>query len=705
MLKRDKKLIFFLFTFPLIVLLTIEFINFNSILLLKDWIYNKYYIFIAEYVFLFLFFNSLLLFNKFIYFIIGFSSTCIMLLLSMINKVKYEFRGEPLYPWDYLLLKEATTIVGNVISNKNIIVIILLIIIIFLIYYVIYKKYQNFEKKLLKKISIVSTVSLLIYITFIVNVAEGNEERLLLTTYNSTGFIYGLYYNYQSSLSMKINKEYNENKIKNILEDLNEDSSEIENTTKPNVVVIMSEAFWDTSKLKEIKLNKDPLEYFHQLQTQTTSGELIVPVYGGGTANTEFEVLTGLSTKYLPPGSAPYTSHITGPLESLASTFKQNGYQSIAAHSYVNWYYNRSFIYKNLGFDKYISMEFLGDGQQIGPWLDDHDLFATIVEELNKTELPTFIFAVTMLNHGGYAEDRFDKYTFEVNGNLSSESESILRTYVETQSTVDKSLKFLIEELEKIEKPTILVYFGDHLPMLGEDYLVYRETNYFLEQDDNYYEYLDMYSVPMIIWKNHEEYKKEDIFISSNFLGNFILKESGIDGNNVFKHNEKMLNEGINIIPDRRFYKDVDLNSNTRLDILKDSQLLQYDVLLGKSYSSDKKSVISPNYLLGQGQIKVLGTTPPEINKGELFNDYLGESIIGIYGENFAPINPYFISGTHIYINGERQDTGFANKNYISCIVPKKYYQSSGEIEIQVKVVDTKGNIISESNIVKVPIK
>src|SRR5690606_4840175 len=146
-----------------------------------------------------------------------------------------------------------------------------------------------------------------------------------------------------------------------------------------------------------------------------------------------------------------------------------------------------------------------------------------ILSEIEKSNTPDFIFAVTMQNHGPYFADNNDK-TITVQGNLSSEAKEILEIYANILKDVDQSLKELIEGIDKLNEPTNVVFFGDHLPGLGQNYQVYREANFF-DNEYSYEGYLKTHSVPFVIWDNFSN-QKEEFTITPNFLGQYVLELS-----------------------------------------------------------------------------------------------------------------------------------------------------------------------------------
>ena len=142
-------------------------------------------------------------------------------------------------------------------------------------------------------------------------------------------------------------------------------TAKLANGKKPNVIFVMSEAFWDPTLLTNVTFSEDPVPTIHRLQKESSTGYLLSPQFGGGTSNVEFEVLTGNSMSFLPGGSIPYQQYISKPIPSLASYFADQGYKSMGIHSYEGWFWDRNKVYKELGFESFKSSEhFVNPGNE-----------------------------------------------------------------------------------------------------------------------------------------------------------------------------------------------------------------------------------------------------------------------------------------------------------------------------------------------------
>ncbi len=284
-----------------------------------------------------------------------------------------------------------------------------------------------------------------------------------------------------------------------------------------------------------------------------------------------------------------------------------------------------------------------------------------------------------MQAHGPYSTEQNPNNSIKISGNLSPESKAILENYTQIISDVDQSLKLLITELEKSGESSIVVFFGDHLPMLGTSLDVYKEANFFHDEID-YQDYLSMYSVPIVVWDNFSRGKKE-LRLSSNFLSSYILELAKKTGSSTtdFLYNLRQ-NDSSVVISEKHLNKE-----NISQTALGHYQLLQYDILFGDEYAyflkPDRKPLFNADYVLGDERALIVSATPPNT------------SVIEIQGENF-------LQDHKVFINGQLVQTDFENPTYMTASLPKSL-NKPGALDIQLKLTDSMGKIISESNTFK----
>lgn len=240
---------------------------------------------------------------------------------------------------------------------------------------------------------------------------------------------------------------------------------------KPTVIGIMNETFADMSIYDEIYAAgyEGPYRY-NSLPGAFERGPLMVSVFGGGTANSEFEFLTGNSTAFIGTGKYPYQLYDMSSSDSLVKQFEGLGYTSLALHPQdpVNW--KRSSVYEQLGFDEFLSISSFEGAPWYHSGVTDAATYEQILQRLAQSDAPQFIFDVTMQNHGGYAEGSVpaeDVVQLEVAG-ASPEAMQSLGTYLACIERADMDLAWFIEQLQALGRPVVLVFFGDHQPGLDE---------------------------------------------------------------------------------------------------------------------------------------------------------------------------------------------------------------------------------------------
>ena len=249
---------------------------------------------------------------------------------------------------------------------------------------------------------------------------------------------------------------------------------------------------------------------------------MLSPQFGGGTSNVEYEILSGHSMTLFPGGSSPYQQYVHKPLPSLASYFTGLGYHSMAIHSYEGWFWNRQSVYKNMGFHSFMSKQYFEKPEYKGHFISDAEVSRTIIDKIDTTDEPSFIYAVTMQNHGPYADMRYGENPIKVTGNLNEGGTMIAETYTHGAYDADQSLQMLIDHYKDSDEPTIFIFYGDHMPMLGNDYDVYVQSGFVstgVKSDWTLEEHRKMHSIPYVIWANFELPQESRPIISSSFLG------------------------------------------------------------------------------------------------------------------------------------------------------------------------------------------
>jgi phosphoglycerol transferase MdoB-like AlkP superfamily enzyme len=320
---------------------------------------------------------------------------------------------------------------------------------------------------------------------------------------------------------------YSLSSVRDILDKYEEfDSDEEERITAENIIVIMDEAFCDLPTLYGFETNEDGLPFIHSLEDNTIKGWALVSSFGGSTANTEWEFLTGNTMAFSGNASCPYVQYIKRDTGSLASELKLLNYDTVAIHPYDEKNYNRDTVYPLLGFDEFINKENAADSfWNIRLYSSDLSVFQKNISLYEqKTENPLFIFNVTLQNHGGYSSSAS---SVEVTVEPLDDSLDFvqLEEYLSLVKETDTAFQYLVEYFEEQDEPTVIALFGDHQPGLDQE--VYNAMIAASGRTEPYIEYM----VPFVIWANYDIEEESDVLTSINYLRTRVLEVAGLSMN------------------------------------------------------------------------------------------------------------------------------------------------------------------------------
>lgn len=363
---------------------------------------------------------------------------------------------------------------------------------------------------------------------------------------------------------------------------------------EPDVIVIMDESFADLSILgSELHTNQKPTPFIDSLKENTVRGYALSSVYGGDTANSEFEFLTGNSMFFLPENSVPYQQYINKDLYSLAWSLRQAGYQTLAMHPFESSGWMRTFVYPLLGFEKSMFLDDFPRQKMVRNYVSDMEMFEELEKlhkEMTKDNQPAFLFGVTMQNHGGYdyVGDEYQKSISLEGYHLSyPEAEQYLSLIHET----DKAVQQMIEYFDNVDREVVIVFFGDHLPGLSRS--LYEEIHG--GPFDTFDEEMLMYKVPFFIWANYDIEEKENVCTSINYLSAILYDTCGMEIPayhrfllEVSKSIPEINSRGFCITESEKYIsKESDYYNQKNQGALKDYQVLQYNFMFDKNSKSD----------------------------------------------------------------------------------------------------------------------
>lgn len=331
---------------------------------------------------------------------------------------------------------------------------------------------------------------------------------------------------------------YNVDSIVELMDKYSSDSVSTDtDKTRPNVIVIMNEAFADLQDVGELHTNTEVMPFYDSLEENTIKGRSYVSVFGGQTANTEYEFLTGDSKAFLPAGTTPYQLYIKSFIPSLTQNMILDNYSGILAlHPFNASGYNRQNVYPYMGFSRFITNADFSEDllEQIGTHVSVSDKvdYDRVIEEYEnakaESDEPFYIFNVTMQNHSPYDEgwDGMEDAIDILDENLNMPA---VENYLNMIHESDKALEYLVSYFEDKEEPTVIVFFGDHEPGLSDEF--YNEL--LGEDKDNLTgkEAFNLYHTKFLIWANYDIPEEKYVFedgISINYLQSVMLDVTGM---------------------------------------------------------------------------------------------------------------------------------------------------------------------------------
>ncbi len=502
-------------------------------------------------------------------------------IFTLVNHFKIKILYQSFTFTDFKLLKNLILFWPNFIKQSQIIqILILTIIILFFSFIILKKKCQNTNSKISRLIlfptSILVLLIPLIFTEQYNNILYKSELIIYRTNPIENCKKNGILFCFLDDLK-NIKKEtppdYNKSTIQKIYSEINISKEKTDNNIKPNIIVILSESLFDATKLTNVKFNQDPIKNIRA----DMKSNLITPQLSSGTGNVEFEIITGLSNYFL-NGKFPYSQVIRQDAPSLFTIFKEQGYLTTVIHPYLRSMYNRTTVYKHFGLDKFISIEDIEDYQKSGPYVSDKSFMDQIIRQYESTNQPQFIFGLTMQNHYPFEPSRFSEHPVTFTDNLPGIEHQILQSYVDGINLSDISYQFLKEKILSSSKPTIVIYFGDHLPLLLSKFDLYQLLDYVVREEENWNneDKSKMYTTPIAIYSNFPTNLDIKPRISPNFLSLEILKFANVTPKYQFKFLQSLSSTDTVL---NQYFTD-----NFTPKQINDYSLIQYDIISGHQY-------------------------------------------------------------------------------------------------------------------------
>ncbi|MBD5117461.1 MAG: LTA synthase family protein [Ruminococcaceae bacterium] len=515
----------------------------------------------------------------------------IQFFLYYLNLYVFSSRGTPVQFGDIYCISDALSVAGNypLVFNGSVLLVLLGVVILnaliwFLFAQTEYKRFSSYKKSGIKFPLLFIAASIPILAATILSI---NAPPFSLTEYTSkTGLPLAIFSEYLNSI-VQPPQGYTKEQAEKVLSGYTETAGGMSEPI--NIIVIMNESLADYSLLGETGFPEDPMPYYHSLEENCVKGRLLVSVYGGSTCNTEFEFLTGASLAFLPPSSLPYNQYMNGGIHSICKDEALSGYTKTAIHPYFAGEWRRNSNYPIMGFDDFISGEdfsenyvkgeyediaymglefadFGSDLEYVRKFISDKECYRKILQkqdESNANGKPSFIFAVTIQNHGSYQYEDFEAAEYT--------DDDIFNQYLTLTSISDSALEYLLAELSERDEKTVVVMFGDHQPGIDVSLASADMSG------------INKYITPYIMWANFDMEWDVPEITSPNFLSLYLKKNIGIP---LTKWDQVRLNaaEGYPAVSCEYAAAAgdgsiVDTSSIIGTDAFKDYQFVQYEMM------------------------------------------------------------------------------------------------------------------------------
>ena len=475
--------------------------------------------------------------------------------------------------------------------------------------------------------------------SYFANIAQG---------YADYGFVYG----FSTSVvgrGMSKPDDYTKETIDTIEAqvDASKEKTTVTAENEPNIICILLESFIDPYEVNFLQMSEDPIPTFHSLEQNFSTGYLTVPVVGAGTANTEFEVLTGMNIQYFGTGEYPYKTVLKSAdclsVESIASDLSSIGYGTHVVHNNTATFYSRNNAFSKMGFDTFTSKELMNITEYTpsGSWPTDKVLVNETVKAMDATEGQSdFVYTITVGSHGDYPTEKIiENPEIQVTGAATEESNNQWEYYVNMIHNTDNFIAELIDAVNRRGEDTIIVMFGDHLPTMG------------LEDSDM--KSGDIFKTKYATWNNFG-LPKEDADLTAYQLLAHITDQVGIHEGTIFN------------------YTQTQSDSSTYKNGLEN---LQYDLLYGDRYAYNGTDPYPASDLVMDVEDVVIKS----VRKNTI------NHTLAVYGSNFT-------KNAKIFVNGEKVSTTYLTSGIITTSLDNV---QDGDV-ITVAITGSQGIILRE---------
>ena len=534
-------------------------------------------------------------------------------ILGCVNGFLLTSRVTPFTGPDLKLITDALRVLNKYLSPVMVVVVLVAVACLLLSFVWMFRKGWKFQGKLRYWVNI--PLILVGVLAFAGTTKLALDKRLLSNYFGNIAYAYQDYgYPYCLAVTLfdtGINEPngYSEELMDEIVESEGKIKKTKEKNLDVNILFLQLETFIDPTEINFLKFSEDPIPNFLKLMDEYSSGYYKVPAVGAGTANTEFESITGMSLRYFGAGEYPYKSILKEETcESAAYVLKNLGYGTHAIHNNEANFYGRRSVFSRLGFDTFTSEEYMPDISDTTPmgWVKDHILTDEIFKAMESTEGPDYVYTISVQGHGAYpTEPVLSNPTIKVTGAENQERNYAWEYYVNQLYEMDQFIKELTDRLEEFDERVVLVMYGDHLPTMD------------LKVEDMKNRYL--FQTKYVMWSNFKM-KEKDKNLAAYQMAAEVFNRLGIHEGTVFNYHQTRKG-----------------TRNYQLDL----QSLQYDILYGDRYVYNRENPFEATKLQ-------LGVYPSVFTSIEP----AGENSYFVNGENFT-------ASSRLEVNKELMETRF----------------------------------------------
>lgn len=588
-------------------------------------LYNAYMIFMT--------FSVVYLFKRRVF--VRIIISVLWLVLGVSNGYMLTKRVTPFNAQDLKVAKDAVTLINNYFNSFELIIVGVGVVAVVIWVISMWRRGGQYEGKIHRLWG--AAVIVVCALLYGVLTDAAIEKRVVSTYFGNIAFAYedyGLPYCFMASVfntGITEPHDYDESTIETISNqrEITKNETGRPEEELPNIVFVQLESYFDVAEAEFFTTSQDASPNLRKMYENYSTGYFKVPSVGAGTANTEFEVLTGMNLRYFGPGEYPYKTVLKDqPCESAATALTSLGYGTHALHNNGGNFYSRARVFDHMGFDSYTSKEFMNILQLTeNGWAKDDILIQHILDAMDTTEQQDFVFGISVQGHGDYPETKLiENPKITVEGIEDEALKNKWEYYVNQVYEMDEFAGNLVKALEKRGEPTVVVFYGDHLPTMG------------LKAEDLKSRYL--YNTNYVIWDNIG-LKKQDKNIPSYQIMAEVFNRLDIHSGTVFNYHQE--------------------RQQTK-NYLADLELLQYDILYGKQYVYDGKPPITEGHMMMGVKDVTLSNVVPYLEEG-----------YSLYGENFT-------KQSRVFVNDERQKSTFLNNTRI--VLPETVLEDGDEITV-----------------------